>query len=168
MSVLIQSLFNTSEALSTRDISAAIVSSVVPSLTRIMVGMAKTLFNVSRRVGPGLKTGMPIRYEDPREAYADRIVNAVAAYERWPEGLVIVDFGTATTFDVVNPGDYLGGSICPGIGISSRRFLSMPPDSPRRICKTQTRRWPQYCRKYSIRSGLWLRWFIRRPHQAHP
>ena len=133
MSVLIQSLFNTSEALSTMDISAAIVSSVVPSLTRIMVGMAKTLFNVSCQiVGPGLKTGMPIRYEDPREVGADRIVNAVAAYERWPEGLVIVDFGTATTFDVVSPaGDYLGGSICPGIGISSQALFEHAARLPR-------------------------------------
>ncbi|MEE2756624.1 MAG: type III pantothenate kinase [Myxococcota bacterium] len=133
MSVLIQSLFGTSLAISKDDISAAIVSSVVPSMTRTMVNMAKALFDVDCLVvGPGLKTGMPIRYEDPREVGADRIVNAVAAYNRWSSGLVIVDFGTATTFDVVSPdGAYLGGSICPGIGISSQALFDHAARLPR-------------------------------------
>jgi type III pantothenate kinase len=66
-----------------------------------------------------VKTGMPILYDDPREVGADRIVNAVAAWEKFGCGLVVVDFGTATTFDAVSQrGEYLGGAICPGIGIS--------------------------------------------------
>ncbi len=119
--VLLSSLFHTDGNVKMERVEAAIVSSVVPALTSQMVTMGKQLFGVRCRVvGPGLKTGMPILYEDPREVGADRIVNAVAAYEKWPRGLIIVDFGTATTFDVVSPeGEYLGGSICPGIGISS-------------------------------------------------
>jgi type III pantothenate kinase len=70
-------------------------------------------------VGPGVKTGMPILYDNPREVGADRIVNAVAAYERYHDVTVVVDFGTATTFDYVTAaGEYLGGSIVPGVGIS--------------------------------------------------
>jgi len=70
-------------------------------------------------VGPGIKTGMPILYDSPREVGADRIVNAVAAYERYHNETIIVDFGTATTFDYVTAaGEYLGGAIVPGIGIS--------------------------------------------------
>jgi type III pantothenate kinase len=70
-------------------------------------------------VGPGIKTGMPILYDNPREVGADRIVNAVAAYERYHDVTIVVDFGTATTFDFVTAaGEYLGGAIVPGVGIS--------------------------------------------------
>ena len=70
-------------------------------------------------VGPGVKTGIPIRYDDPREVGADRIVNAVAAKERYGAPVVVVDFGTSTNFDVVSPeGEYVGGVIAPGIEIS--------------------------------------------------
>jgi type III pantothenate kinase len=115
------------------EISSAILSSVVPPLTETLVQMVKRYFNVRCRVvGPGLKTGMPILYDNPREVGADRIVNAVAAYERYRTGLVIVDFGTATTFDVVTPkGEYLGGSICPGIGISSKALFLHAARLPR-------------------------------------
>ena len=91
-------------------------------MTQVYEQTASDLFNVKARVvGPGLKTGMPIRYEDPREVGADRIVNAVAAYRKWQTGVIVVDFGTATTFDVVSTdGAYLGGVICPGI----KRFLA--------------------------------------------
>ena len=83
-------------------------------------------------MGPGLKTGMPILYENPREVGADRIVNAVAAYEQWPTGLIIVDLGTATTFDVVSPdGEYPGGAISPGIGIASEALFRNAARSPR-------------------------------------
>ena len=75
-------------------------------------------------VGPGIKTGVPILYENPREVGADRIVNAVAAYERWPQGAIVVDFGTATTFDVVTArGEYAGGVIAPGLIGLGRRAL---------------------------------------------
>jgi type III pantothenate kinase len=70
-------------------------------------------------VGPGIKTGMPILYDNPREVGADRIVNAVAAYDRYHEATIVVDFGTATTFDyITKAGEYLGGAIVPGVGIS--------------------------------------------------
>lgn len=115
------------------EISAAILSSVVPPLTETLVTMVARYFNVRCRVvGPGLKTGMPILYDNPREVGADRIVNAVAAYEQFKTGLVIVDFGTATTFDVVTPkGEYLGGAICPGIGISSKALFLHAARLPR-------------------------------------
>ena len=72
-----------------------------------------------------MKTGMPILYENPREVGADRIVNAVAAYERWPQGAIVVDFGTATTFDVVTArGEYAGGVIAPGLTVSADALYS--------------------------------------------
>ncbi len=117
----------------TSPVDAAIVSSVVPSLTETFVKMVERTFDVRCRVvGPGLKTGMPILYENPREVGADRIVNAVAAYDRWPQGLIIVDFGTATTFDVVTPdGEYLGGAISPGVGIASNALFRHAARLPR-------------------------------------
>ncbi len=104
-----------------REISTAILSSVVPPLTVVWTQMTQRYHGVKCTiVGPGLRTGMPILYENPREVGADRIVNAVAAYEHYRCGLIIVDLGTATTFDVVTPqGSYLGGAISPGVRISS-------------------------------------------------
>ena len=131
--VLMANLLNEGALMRGRAIDAAILSSVVPPLTPVMVQTVKDRFNVRCRVvGPGLKTGMPIHYEDPREVGADRIVNAVAAYARWKTGLIIIDFGTATTFDVVSPdGGYLGGSICPGVGISSRALFDRAARLPK-------------------------------------
>ncbi len=101
-------------------VAAVVVSSVVPPLAFTLQQMSERYFGVSPLfIGPGVKTGMPILYEDPREVGADRIVNAVAAWDRWGCGLIVVDFGTATTFDAVSQrGEYLGGAICPGISIS--------------------------------------------------
>jgi type III pantothenate kinase len=83
-------------------------------------------------VGPGIRTGMAILYENPREVGADRIVNGVAAYERFKGGLVVVDFGTATTFDCVSPkGEYLGGVIAPGIQISADALFARAAKLPR-------------------------------------
>ena len=100
--------------------SAVVISSVVPPLAFALEQMSLRYFEKKPLfIGPGVKTGMPILYENPREVGADRVVNAVAAFERWRCGLVVVDFGTATTFDVITAkGEYLGGAICPGIGIS--------------------------------------------------
>ena len=108
-----------------RGVKAVVVSSVVPPLASTLERMSRRYFGVTPLfVGPGVKTGMPILYEDPREVGADRIVNAVAAFERWRCGLVVVDFGTATTFDAVSArGEYLGGAICPGIGISMKALF---------------------------------------------
>ncbi len=103
-----------------RGVDAVAVSSVVPPLAFALTGMSERYFGVKPLfVGPGVKTGLPILYEDPREVGADRIVNAVAAWDRWACGMIVVDFGTATTFDAVSPrGEYLGGAIAPGVGIS--------------------------------------------------
>ena len=102
-------------------ISGAVIASVVPTLTDTMAQVVRRGFKREPLVvGPGIKTGMPILYEDPREVGADRIVNAVAGYE-WAKGpVIVVDFGTATTFDCVSKkGEYLGGVIVPGVQISA-------------------------------------------------
>ena len=83
-------------------------------------------------VGPGIKTGMPILYDNPREVGADRIVNAVAAYEKYRRSLIIVDFGTATTFDLISArGEYLGGAIAPGLGVSAEALFKRASKLPR-------------------------------------
>jgi len=101
-------------------VTAAIVASVVPQLTDVIVSAVRQA--VGREpliVGPGLKTGISVLYENPHEVGADRIVNAVAAYARYESGVIVVDFGTATTFDCISPkGEYLGGVIVPGIKVS--------------------------------------------------
>ena len=109
-----------------RSVDAVVIASVVPPLAATLQRMSERYFRVKPLfIGPGVKTGMPILYEDPREVGADRIVNAVAAWDRWGCGLVVVDFGTATTFDVVSQrGEYLGGSICPGISISMEALFA--------------------------------------------
>ena len=83
-------------------------------------------------IGPGVKTGMDIKYDNPREVGADRIVNAVAAYEKFGGPVIIIDFGTATTFCAVDKkGNYLGGAICPGIGISTDALVQRTAKLPR-------------------------------------
>jgi type III pantothenate kinase len=102
------------------DLEASIVSSTVPQLGAEwrQVG-ERYLGHETLIVGPGIRTGMPIRYENPREIGADRLVNAIAAYERVGDACVVVDFGTAITFDPVShDGEYLGGVIAPGVEIS--------------------------------------------------
>ena len=115
------------------DITGSIVSCVVPS----------TLFNIEKAcrryldveplvVGKGLKTGMRVRVDNPREVGSDRIVNAVAALEKWDPPLVLVDFGTATTFDCVDErGDYVGGAIAPGMRISAEALFEKTSKLPR-------------------------------------
>jgi type III pantothenate kinase len=113
------------------EVTASALASVVPALTETFQRTVRMAFGHDPMVvGPGIKTSMPILYEQPREVGADRIVNAVAAYERVKQGLIVVDFGTATTFDVVSPkGEYLGGVIAPGIQISADALFSAPPSS---------------------------------------
>jgi type III pantothenate kinase len=119
-------------------ITAGIISSVVPP---VLFGLQR-FFKAhcggpAVVVGPGIKTGMPILYENPREVGADRIVNAVAAYEelglaRGDSGCIVVDFGTATTFDSISPkGEYLGGVIVPGIQVSSEALYEHAAKLPR-------------------------------------
>jgi type III pantothenate kinase len=114
-------------------VASVAVSSVVPPLQFNLEKMSERYFKARPMfVGPGVKTGMPILYENPREVGADRVVNAVAAYERWRCGLIVVDFGTATTFDAVSQkGEYLGGAICPGITISMDALARSASKLPR-------------------------------------
>ena len=102
------------------EVTDVMISSVVPPLLPIWERVGTKLFDTSPMiVGPGIKTGMPVRYENPREVGADRIVNSVAAYALMGGPVIAVDFGTATTFDCVSEkGEYLGGAIFPGIHIS--------------------------------------------------
>jgi type III pantothenate kinase len=102
------------------DIGGVIISCVVPPLLKPFHLICSQYIRVEPlMIEPGIKTGMPILYDNPQEVGADRIVNAVAGYEKHKKALIIVDFGTATTFDYVTPkGEYMGGAIAPGIGIS--------------------------------------------------
>ncbi len=106
-------------------ITRAILSSVVPPLTPIFQKVCGDLFGFRPlTVGPGLKTGMPILYETPQEVGADRIVASVAAFSRFGGPCIVLDFGTATTFDVVSAsGEYLGGAIAPGIKIAAEALF---------------------------------------------
>jgi type III pantothenate kinase len=118
--VLFRNLFSMA-TLEASEIDGIVISSVVPPLDPVLRQVCERYFN-SRPlfIEPGVKTGMPVQYDNPVEVGADRIVNAVAAFEKYGGPCVIVDFGTATTFDCVSPdGEYLGGVICPGIGISA-------------------------------------------------
>ena len=117
-SVTVGALLRRDEVLD--DIDSAIVSSVVPPLTPKLCEVIKTLCGAQPlEVGPGVRTGLDIQADDPREVGADRIVNAVGALDRHEPPLIIVDYGTATTFDVILPPNiYLGGLILPGLQIS--------------------------------------------------
>lgn len=130
--VLLHSLFGQA-GLEFAAVSATIISSVVPPLTGVMEAISHDFFNLTPcLVGPGMKTGMPILYDNPGEVGADRIVNAVAAYEKHKCPLVIVDFGTATTFDYVNAkGEYCGGAIAPGLAISLEALFQRASKLPR-------------------------------------
>ncbi len=136
-------------------VDAVAISSVVPPLSFSLEQMSLRYFGMKPLfVGPGVKTGMAILYENPREVGADRVVNAVAAYYRWRCGLVVVDFGTATTFDAVSQkGEYLGGAICPGISISMEALFRHASKLPR----VEFHRPPQVIGKNtvaSIQAGL--------------
>jgi type III pantothenate kinase len=101
------------------------VACVVPPLNATIEGLVRRYFHCTPLiVGPGIRTGMPILYENPKEVGADRIVNAVAAFDRYATAVIVVDFGTATTFDyVTGRGEYVGGAIAPGLGISMNALV---------------------------------------------
>ncbi|WP_019914459.1 type III pantothenate kinase [Paenibacillus sp. HW567] len=130
--VLIHNLFHMSNV-SVKDVEGVIISSVVPPLVQVIVEMCvKYIGKEPLLVGPGIKTGLNLRYENPREVGADRIVNAVAAIEQYKCPLVVVDFGTATTFDCIDAGaNYLGGAIVPGLGISTEALYQRASKLPR-------------------------------------
>ena len=132
LGILVRNLFKSTE-MEMIDITQIIVSCVVPTLLNAFEEFSQRYFNITPMiVGPGLKTGMPIHYDNPKEVGADRIVNAVAAYEKYRTGLVVVDFGTATTFDCVSKeGAYLGGAIAPGVIISCEALFHKASKLPR-------------------------------------
>lgn len=123
--VLFRNLFSM-EQLQPKEIHGIIVSSVVPPLDSTLRRVCERYFHQKPLfVEPGIKTGMPVLYENPAEVGADRIVNAVAAFEKYGGPCIVVDFGTATTFDcVTSKGEYQGGVICPGLGISADALFS--------------------------------------------
>lgn len=118
--ILARELFKLA-SLDSRAIDGVIISSVVPTLNATLAEMSQRYFNLKALfVEPGVKTGMPIHYDNPLEVGADRIVNSVAAFEKYGGPVISVDFGTALNFDAVSErGEYLGGVLAPGIGISA-------------------------------------------------
>lgn len=116
-----------------QQIKDIVISSVVPPIMPTLEDMSRRYFHVDPLIiGPGVKTGMPLYYDNPREIGADRIVNAVAGYELYGGPLIIVDFGTATTFCVISAkGEYLGGCITAGIGIATEALFQRAAKLPR-------------------------------------
>ncbi|WP_066871051.1 type III pantothenate kinase [Clostridium mediterraneense] len=131
-SIQIMQLFSQSN-LNPEEVEGIIISSVVPNIMHSIENMVIKCFKKEPIViGPGIKTGINIRYDNPREVGADRIVNAVAAYEKNKRALIVIDFGTATTYCAITErGDYLGGNICPGIKISSEALYERAAKLPR-------------------------------------
>ncbi len=115
------------------EVRASILASVVPPLNDTVIDAVDRAFDHEiMLVGPGIKTGMPVLAENPREVGADRIVNSVAAYERVQGAAIVVDFGTATTFDCISDkGEYLGGAIAPGMEISANALFASAAKLPR-------------------------------------
>jgi type III pantothenate kinase len=130
--VLISNLFQLA-GVRAEQIEGVILSCVVPPIMGTLEKLFQTYVGKEALIiGPGIKTGLNIRYENPREVGADRIVNAVAGIEQYGAPLVIVDFGTATTFDYIDgSGAYLGGAIVPGIGISAEALYQRAAKLPR-------------------------------------
>jgi len=136
MGILVRQLFE-SNRLDASRLKGIILSSVVPPLTRTMEDMARHYFDrEALTVDPATNSGMPVLYKPPSDVGADRVVNAVAAYELYGRAnrtpLIVVDFGTATTFDAISAaGEYVGGVICPGIGISADALFQRAARLPR-------------------------------------
>ncbi len=130
--ILITSLF-AAGGVRPADIDMTVISSVVPPMTGILDAFCrKYLGHAPRWVDARSACGMPILYDNPAEVGADRIVNAVAAYEKYKTGLIVIDFGTATTFDAISEkGEYLGGAISPGILISAEALFMRASKLPR-------------------------------------
>ncbi len=131
--MLMMNLFFHDRKVNVSDINSIIISSVVPPLMPTLERVCLRYFNVKPIiVGPGTKTGIAIKYDNPREVGADRIVNAVAAHGKYDGPLIIIDFGTATTYcAVLENGDYLGGAITPGVTISAEALFQRAAKLPR-------------------------------------
>lgn len=152
--VLLGALFG-GAAIDATTIEETIISSVVPDLNGPYTAACDRYLKLQPLfVGPGVKTGMPILYENPHDVGADRIVNAVAAIERYGAPVIVLDFGTATTFDVVGPGgEYLGGVISPGLDSSAEALFAKAA----RLHRVDVRRPPRVIGRnteQSIQSGL--------------
>jgi len=122
-----------SEGCSPKDIDGAIVSSVIPQMNYTIERMIGYYFKVKPiMVDPGIKTGLNIKYENPKEVGTDRIINSVGAFKKYGGPLIVVDFGTATTFNAINAkGEFLGGCICPGVKTSLEALVSTAAKLPR-------------------------------------
>lgn len=130
--IMLKELFSISQ-IDMSDIEATVISTVVPPLTFTLERTCQKYLHLTPLiVGPGIKTGLPINYGNPREVGADRIVNAVAGIELYGCPLIIIDFGTATTYCAINSrGEYLGGAIAPGIAISTEALFMRAAKLPR-------------------------------------
>ncbi|HUM06682.1 MAG TPA: type III pantothenate kinase [Terriglobales bacterium] len=130
--VIFRNLF-AMDSLDPAGVHGIVISSVVPPLDAVLRQVCERYFELKPLfIEPGVKTGVPVLYDNPAEVGADRIVNAVAAFEKYGGPCVIVDFGTATTFDCVSKkGEYMGGVICPGIGISADALFQRTARLPR-------------------------------------
>jgi type III pantothenate kinase len=130
--ILIRDLFDFG-GLGHGDITGIMIASVVPPLNWLLEEMAQKYFGLKALfLGPGTRTGMAIHYDNPQEVGADRIANGVAAYEKYGGPCVVVDFGTAITFDAISKkGEYLGGVICPGLGVSADALFARAARLPR-------------------------------------
>jgi type III pantothenate kinase len=124
LGALLRALF-AGDGVAPGEVTGVIVSSVVPDWNGLLAATAQRTFgHEALFVAPGIKTGLPILYENPHEVGADRIVNAVAAMHAFGAPVIVLDFGTATTFDVVSAkGEYVGGVIAPGLGISAEALF---------------------------------------------
>jgi len=130
--ILIRNLFAL-DGIPAGDIAGVMIASVVPTLDPLLDEMAANYFHLKAMfLGPGTRTGMAIRYDNPLEVGADRIADAVAAYEKYGGPCIVVDFGTGINFDVVSEkGEYLGGAIAPGIGIAAEALFQRAARLPR-------------------------------------
>ena len=138
--VLFRNLF-AMEGMEATGVAAIVISSVVPPMDSTLRQVCERYFHVKPLfIEPGVKTGMPVQYDNPAEVGADRIVNGVAAFEKYGGPCIVVDFGTATTFDVVSKkGEYMGGVIAPGIGISADALFDRTARLPRVDIRKPTR-----------------------------
>lgn len=130
--ILLMNMF-AHEGVSPKDVEGIVISSVVPTINFTIEHMCQNYFHMQpMMVAPGIKTGINIKYENPRELGSDRIANAVAAYTQYGGPCIFIDFGTATTFGVVDEqGSFLGGCIFPGIKVASEALVSGTAKLPR-------------------------------------
>ena len=164
--VLLLSLF-AMRKIEASEVSAIIIASVVPPLETTLRQVCERYFNLKPMlVEPGIKTGMPILVDNPAELGADRLANGVAAFAKYGGPCVVVDFGTATTFDVITAkGEYVGGVIAPGLAISAEALFSRAAKTIPSGCKEACQGgWHQYGRPHAERVVLRL----HRPGGWHP